>query len=95
MLLLSATSDSSSSVKPMSSCAAAVRQSGALLLGDGEGAGVGGEAGAEGRVLPGITFGFDGMGIGMEGAGEGTAIGRECRGAKMWEVFDLLCWIGI
>lgn len=56
---------------------------------------MGGEAGAEGRVLPGITLGLDGMGIGMEGAGEGTAIGRECRGAKMWEVFDLPCWRGI
>lgn len=32
--------------------------------GVGDGAGVGGDAGAEGSRLPGITFGFDGIGIG-------------------------------
>lgn len=42
-------------------------QSGALPLCVGLGAGVGGLAGAEGRVLPGMTFGFEGIGIGMVG----------------------------
>lgn len=32
--------------------------------GVGDGAGVGGDAGAEGSRLPGMTFGFDGIGIG-------------------------------
>jgi hypothetical protein len=32
--------------------------------GVGDGAGVGGEAGADGSRLPGMTFGFDGMGMG-------------------------------
>ena len=76
----------------MSSCAAAVRQSGPLRFGEGEGAGVGGEAGAEGRVLPGMTFGFEGIGIGMACVGEG--IGRVCRGAKMWVVLGLP-WIHV
>lgn len=42
-------------------------QSGALLIGLGLGAGVGGLAGADGKVLPGITFGFEGIVIGMVG----------------------------
>jgi len=33
----------------------------------GLGAGVGGLAGAEGRVLPGMTLGLEGMGIGIVG----------------------------
>ena len=36
-------------------------------MGVGLGAGVGGLAGAEGSVLPGITFGFVGIGIGIVG----------------------------
>lgn len=36
-------------------------------MGVGLGAGVGGLAGAEGRVLPGITLGFAGMGMGIVG----------------------------
>ena len=36
-------------------------------MGVGLGAGVGGLAGAEGRVLPGMTFGLFGIGIGMVG----------------------------
>lgn len=36
-------------------------------MGVGLGAGVGGLAGADGNVLPGITLGFAGMGIGMVG----------------------------
>lgn len=55
-------------------------QSGARPMGVGLGAGVGGLAGAEGRVLPGMTLGLLGMGIGMVGTsvteGVGEAIGR-------------------
>ena len=36
-------------------------------MGVGLGAGVGGLAGAEGSVLPGITFGLVGIGIGIVG----------------------------
>lgn len=36
-------------------------------MGVGEGAGVGGLAGAEGRVLPGMTLGFAGIAIGIVG----------------------------
>jgi len=36
-------------------------------MGVGLGAGVGGLAGAEGRVFPGMTLGFEGMGIGIVG----------------------------
>lgn len=50
-------------------------QSGALPIGVGLGAGVGGLAGAEGRVLPGITFGFVGMGIGMVGTFDMDPVG--------------------
>lgn len=57
------------STTPTSSCGVAVLQSGARWPGVGEGAGVGGEAGAEGSKLPGITLGFTGMDIGMEGDG--------------------------
>lgn len=39
-------------------------QLGSRRPGVGDGAGVGGDAGAEGSRLPGITFGFDGIGIG-------------------------------
>lgn len=42
-------------------------QSGARFIGVGLGAGVGGLAGAEGRVLPGMTLGLEGIGIGMVG----------------------------
>lgn len=80
VLLLPTSSESESSQIPRSSCTAAVLQSGACRLGDGEGAGVGGEAGAEGRLLPGITLGFVGILIGMLGP-VGVCIGRgfDCR----------------
>lgn len=52
----------------MSSCSLAVLQFGALWPGVGEGAGVGGDAGAEGNRLPGMTLGLAGMGMGIEGA---------------------------
>lgn len=79
----------------MSSCNAAVLQSGPLLLGDGDGdgAGVGGDAGAEGSVLPGITFGFEGIGIGMDDDGV-TGIGRECMGENICVEDDTLCCKG-
>ena len=51
----------------MSSLGSAVLQSGARPMGVGLGAGVGGLAGAEGSVLPGMTFGLVGIGIGMVG----------------------------
>lgn len=51
----------------MSSRGSAVLQSGARCIGVGLGAGVGGLAGAEGRVFPGMTLGFVGIGIGMAG----------------------------
>ena len=51
----------------MSSLGSAVLQFGALSVGGGLGAGVGGLAGAEGSVLPGMTLGFEGIGIGMVG----------------------------
>lgn len=51
----------------MSSVGPAVLQSGCRCMGVGLGAGVGGLAGAEGRVLPGITLGFAGIGMGMLG----------------------------
>ena len=50
-------------------------------MGVGLGAGVGGLAGAEGNVLPGMTLGFEGMGIGMVGTlvmeDEGVLTGRD------------------
>jgi hypothetical protein len=49
----------------MSSLGFAVLQSGRRSRGVGLGAGVGGLAGAEGRVLPGMTLGFAGIGMGM------------------------------
>lgn len=61
-------------------------------MGVGLGAGVGGLAGAEGRVLPGMTLGFVGIGIGMvgilviEGAG-GAFIGL----GRCWEALALPC----
>lgn len=55
-------------------------QSGARADGVGLGAGVGGLAGAEGSVLPGMTFGLVGIGIGMVGTlvvdDDGVLIGR-------------------
>jgi hypothetical protein len=47
--------------------------------GVGDGAGVGGDAGADGSRLPGITFGFDGMGMGrlVEEDDNERAEGRE------------------
>ena len=51
----------------MSSLGSAVLQSGALPIGVGLGAGVGGLAGADGSVFPGMTFGLAGIGIGMVG----------------------------
>jgi len=51
----------------MSSLGFAVLQSGARCIGVGLGAGVGGLAGADGSVLPGITFGWEGIGIGIVG----------------------------
>ena len=66
----------------MSSLGSAVLQSGALPIGVGLGAGVGGLAGAEGSVLPGMTFGFVGIGIGIGIVGTfvreglGVVIGR-------------------
>jgi len=75
----------------MSSFSRAVLQSGALCIGPGLGAGVGGLAGAEGRVLPGMTFGFAGIGMGMVGTldmepdGVLIGLGRECAdGAFPW-----------
>jgi len=63
----------------MSSSSRAVLQSGALCIGPGLGAGVGGLAGAEGNVLPGMTLGLDGMGMGivgtLESEPEGVLIG--------------------
>lgn len=53
-------------MSPMSSLGSAVLQSGALLIGLGLGAGVGGLAGADGNVLPGMTLGFEGIGIGID-----------------------------
>lgn len=58
---------SSKSICPMSSLGSAVLQSGARSMGVGLGAGVGGLAGAEGKVLPGMTLGLVGMGMGMVG----------------------------
>ena len=49
----------------MSSLGFAVLQSGRRSRGVGLGAGVGGLAGAEGRVFPGMTLGFAGIGMGM------------------------------
>lgn len=46
-------------------------------MGVGLGAGVGGLAGADGRVLPGMTLGFAGMGMGMDGPLPGEFIGRD------------------
>ena len=57
----------------MSSRSLAVLQSGALCIGVGLGAGVGGLAGAEGSVLPGMTFGFDGMAMGADKGNVGTS----------------------
>lgn len=51
----------------MSSLGSAVLQSGCRCIGVGLGAGVGGLAGAEGRVFPGMTLGFAGIGMGMVG----------------------------
>ena len=51
----------------MSSLGCAVLQSGARPMGVGLGAGVGGLAGADGNVLPGMTLGFEGIGIGIVG----------------------------
>lgn len=54
----------------------------------GEGAGVGGLAGAEGKVLPGITFGLVGIGIGIVGTllheADGVEIGRDRTGCLPW-----------
>ena len=66
-------------------------QSGARCLGDGEGAGVGGDAGADGRLLPGITLGFVGMLIGMLAVGAWIGRGFDCRREKIREEEDLLC----
>jgi hypothetical protein len=66
----------------MSSLAFAVLQSGRRSRGVGLGAGVGGLAGAEGRVFPGMTLGFAGIGIGMDMEGplfvEFMGRDREC-----------------
>ena len=62
----------------MSSFGSAVLQS-ARPTGGGLGAGVGGLAGADGSVLPGMTLGFEGMEIGIVGTlvieDEGVVIG--------------------
>lgn len=54
----------------------------------GEGAGVGGLAGAEGKVLPGITLGLLGMGIGIVGTllqePDGVVMGRGRTGCLPW-----------
>lgn len=68
-------SASSSDISPISSLGSAVLQSGALLIGLGLGAGVGGLAGADGKVLPGITLGFEGIGMGMLGPLEMDEVG--------------------
>ena len=57
----------------MSSCALAVLQFGARWPGVGDGAGVGGDAGADGSRLPGITLGLAGMGIGIAAAAAAAA----------------------
>lgn len=62
---LPASSESPSSAMFRSREGAAVEaQLGRRRPGVGDGAGVGGEAGADGRRLPGMTFGFDGIGMG-------------------------------
>jgi hypothetical protein len=60
----------------MSSLGSAVLQSGCRCNGVGLGAGVGGLAGADGRVLPGMTLGFAGMGMGIDGPLPGEFIDR-------------------
>lgn len=55
------------SISPISSLGSAWLQSGPLCIGVGLGAGVGGLAGADGKVLPGMVLGLLGIGIGMEG----------------------------
>lgn len=60
-------------------------QSGARCIGVGLGAGVGGLAGAEGSVLPGMTLGLAGIVIGRVGTlfsdVDGVVIGRGRTGA--------------
>jgi hypothetical protein len=77
MLALSSKGGSSKSISPMSSLGFAVLQSGRRSRGVGLGAGVGGLAGAEGRVLPGMTLGFAGIAMGMDGPLFGEFMGRD------------------
>lgn len=84
----------------------AALQFGVRCMGVGLGAGVGGLAGAEGSVLPGMTLGFAGMLMGMVGTadmdGDGVLMGRgrgACEAlARPWRELKkwLLCdWEGM
>jgi hypothetical protein len=54
-----------------------VLQSGCRCIGVGLGAGVGGLAGADGSVLPGMTLGFAGIGMGIDGPLPSEFMGRD------------------
>lgn len=68
------------------SAAAASVQLGTRRPGVGEGAGVGGDAGADGSRFPGMTLGLDGIGIGMLEVDEvmDRARGRDKEDWALW-----------
>lgn len=75
----------------MSSCGLAVLQFGARCPGVGEGAGVGGDAGADGSRLPGMTFGLAGMGIGTDDVDAVCMLRASVRGILV-PALDCRCW---
>jgi hypothetical protein len=58
-------------------------------MGVGLGAGVGGEAGAEGSVLPGMTLGLVGIGIGMVGMLVMDEVGVVMGRGRLWVALAL------